>query len=450
MTGDPSPQDAPPTGLPPDVEEILAGLKGWIKCANCDLPLELSTAAFPRQPVPGALKIGAYCPKCGEMYAIGPTPLADLREIASETPDDPPAGAESLVVVCEEGPLPRTSLRKPVPTEEAKARHGEEWRLILGQQRVRLLDDTGREVVSFARHLAERAIRVPFTQWDADGVVNLGVADNEGGYFWFRPDKAVICQVRRYLDENIVLQGPEAVERFRQEAWWGLVGGSLALVGGVSAFLIVAFVLFYTGAAVVILLTGCLAGAIACFAKGIRALVRFRRLQALLDDAQSATESEQRPTTKHEAATTRPTQVVEEAASEVTRPTRGAVEKASVKLSTTQRAFLVLGGSLLLGALLYPPMDRHRGTPACAEPTRWGLSEEAPVPVGFMGLLAARPLPGQQPASPQVGCHGDHRRSPSLLAVCGRHRANDPRSANPVRGARTRRRALETARPLPG
>jgi hypothetical protein len=213
---------------------------------------------------------------------------------------------KTIFLLCEESPKPNRKgfLTKdfsiPKPSADAQSRHGKTWKLVLGDRQVRLLDDADNEMLLLPREKADAAIRLPFTQWDPKGVVNLGITADAGEYFWFKPDRAIVSQIREYLDESILWQGPEAFASFRKAAWRDFAKSCAGLIGLlVLVILLGCFFWFpvwpenresiaaaryvFIGAVGVSLLFG-----IARLAKAGRDITRVRRLQARQKFAGSA------------------------------------------------------------------------------------------------------------------------------------------------------------------
>jgi hypothetical protein len=203
-----------------------------------------------------------------------------------------------LFLTCEEGPTPRAKgfLEKRLfgdkAAPEAQARHGEVWCLVLGDKEVRLLDDSDREVATFPRERAEAVIRLPFTQWDPQAIVNVGILVEPGTYFWFAPDKAAVREIRRYRDQTFLLQhGATAYARILWTSLSALVGSPMLILGG----FICVRALNKTfrpdsPATFVTVLIPFLLGGFASFAFGVRSLTRLVRLRAVRREmASSAT-----------------------------------------------------------------------------------------------------------------------------------------------------------------
>jgi hypothetical protein len=138
--------------------------------------------------------------------------------------------AKVIPLVCESGANPSKWGNRTAPRPEETARQGQPWQLVLDVRTVRLLDLEGREVVVFPREEAERVFQIPGMFQDMDNR-NLGLATAEET-FWFQPDRDAIRQLEAYLDETLVLQGPDAIEAYQSRARREFVVGVMGLFGG--------------------------------------------------------------------------------------------------------------------------------------------------------------------------------------------------------------------------
>jgi hypothetical protein len=189
--------------------------------------------------------------------------------------------AKLIPLVCEAGAnSPKRGNRTP-PRPEETARQGQTWNLALEDHAVRLLDRDGGEVLVLPREDAERVFLIPGVLHLED-FQNLGVATAEET-FWFRPDREVIRQIEAYLDESLVLQGPEAIEAFHSRArrlffvgLTGLIGGPLAAFYGCRLL----WSCHVHGKLSVLPLAFAVIGFLQ-FIRGCRAMIRVSRLRAI-------------------------------------------------------------------------------------------------------------------------------------------------------------------------
>jgi hypothetical protein len=138
--------------------------------------------------------------------------------------------AKLIQLVCETGANPSKWGNRTAPRPEETARRGQPWQLALEDRAVRLLDREGREVVVFPREEAEYVFQIPGI-FQVDDFRNLGLATAEET-FWFRPDRDAIRQFQAYLDESLVLQGPDAIDAYQSRARREFVVGLMGLIGG--------------------------------------------------------------------------------------------------------------------------------------------------------------------------------------------------------------------------
>jgi hypothetical protein len=165
---------------------------------------------------------------------------------------------------------------------------------LLGADEVRLLDDSDHEVLAVPRERAEAVIRLPYYQWDPQGIANLGILGGPESYYWFSPDNVAIREIKRYFDQTFLLQhGSKAYARVLWTSLSALVGGPLLILIG---FICVRELnrVFRPGspATFVPVLIPFLLGGFASFALGVRSLPRLLRLRAVSRQmASSATDS---------------------------------------------------------------------------------------------------------------------------------------------------------------
>jgi hypothetical protein len=195
---------------------------------------------------------------------------------------------QTISLICEEGPKPRAKsfltreLFAPKPSPEATARYGKVWTISLDFREFSLVDEAGQVVVVYPREEAEALIRVPAKHLDLEEVVNLGISDGDGDYFWFRPERDAMRLIKRYLNQTVLLQGDQAYDEMCGAAWGSFVCGllaapiSIALAFGIAWGIQLFFKQF--GVGVVAISGGIVIAGFGCLSNGIRDLLRFREL----------------------------------------------------------------------------------------------------------------------------------------------------------------------------
>jgi hypothetical protein len=118
-----------------------------------------------------------------------------------------------------------------------RRRWEERWRLELGEEEVRLLDDRRRVAMCFGREEANLRFGFP-SFWLS--TKSLQLTDGVNVQHDFRPDKPVLKQIRNYLDA-VLRQDPEARRKYRQRGLTMLLFGlGIVLFSGAAiAFLLV-------------------------------------------------------------------------------------------------------------------------------------------------------------------------------------------------------------------
>ena len=158
-----------------------------------------------------------------------------------------------------------------------------DWRFEPRGDGLNVTDANGKAVCWFPHREADDRFILP-SFWRS--IKYLGFTPVGGQTIWFESDRQDVAAVKRYLDEALILRGPEALQRLRKWGWLNLLGGlGCAFLG----FLAIGFFFNVLGikerragyAFAAMILVG-----IGEMAWGIGSLFRVRRLRRYLREAE--------------------------------------------------------------------------------------------------------------------------------------------------------------------